>query len=132
LCAKPVAAFPSLDLITSPKCPDLQKVFLMLSIALEKQNVLFWQKMMLQSGWDVFKNKTWWWIHHGHDGFNIGKDVPLPGTKLWVEMIKLRPGGWLAREESLDVVSPSKSVKDLLDVGLMIEDPLTGHMPRHG
>jgi hypothetical protein len=27
------------------------------------------------------------------DGFNIGKDVPLPGTKLWVEMIKLRPGG---------------------------------------
>jgi hypothetical protein len=22
-----------------------------------------------------------------------GKDVPLPGTKLWVEIIKLRPGG---------------------------------------
>jgi hypothetical protein len=21
---------------------------------------------------------------HGHDGFNIGKDVPLLGTKLWV------------------------------------------------
>jgi hypothetical protein len=60
-----------------------KKVFLMLSFALEKQNVLFWQKMMLQSGWDVFKNKTWWWIHHGHDGFNIGKYVPLPGTKLW-------------------------------------------------
>jgi hypothetical protein len=62
-----------------------KKVFLMLSFALEKQNVLFWQKMMLQSGWTVFKNKTWWWIHHGHDGFNIGKDVPLPGTKLWVK-----------------------------------------------
>jgi hypothetical protein len=61
-----------------------EKVFLMLSLALEKQNVLFWQKMMLQVGWDVFKNKTWWWIHHGHDGFNIGKDVPLPGTKLLV------------------------------------------------
>jgi hypothetical protein len=30
----------------------------MLSIALEKQNVLFLQKMMLQSWWDVFKNKT--------------------------------------------------------------------------
>jgi hypothetical protein len=29
----------------------------------------------------------------GLDGFNIGKDVPLPGTKLWVEKIKLRPGG---------------------------------------
>jgi hypothetical protein len=25
-------------------------------------------------------------------------------------------------------VSPSESIKDLLDVGLMIEDPLTGHM----
>jgi hypothetical protein len=23
----------------------------------------------------------------------FGKDVPLPGTKLWVEIIKLRPGG---------------------------------------
>jgi hypothetical protein len=48
------------------------------------------------------------------------------------EMIKLRPGGWIAQEESLGVVSPSESIKDLLDVGLMIEDPLTGHMPRHG
>jgi hypothetical protein len=27
----------------------------MLSPALEKQNVLFSKKMMLQSGWDVFK-----------------------------------------------------------------------------
>jgi hypothetical protein len=48
------------------------------------------------------------------------------------EMIQLRPGGWLAREESLGVVSPSKSIKDLVDVGLLIEDPLTGHMPHHG
>jgi hypothetical protein len=48
------------------------------------------------------------------------------------EMIKLRPGGWLVREESLDLVSPSESIKDLLDVGLMIEDLLTGHMPHHG
>jgi hypothetical protein len=50
----------------------------------------------------------------------------------WVEMIKLRPCGWLAREESLGVVSPSESIKDLVDVGLMTEDPLTSHMPRHG
>jgi hypothetical protein len=50
----------------------------------------------------------------------------------WVEMIKLRPGRWLAREESLSVVSPSESIKDLVDVGLLTEDPLTGHMPRHG
>ena len=50
----------------------------------------------------------------------------------WVEMIKLRSGGWLAREESLGVVSPSESIKDLVDVGLMIEDLLTGHMPHNG
>ena len=48
------------------------------------------------------------------------------------EMVKLRPDGWLAREESLGVVSPSESIKDRLNVGLMTEDPLTGHMPRHG
>jgi hypothetical protein len=33
---------------------------------------------------------------------------------------------------SLDIVSPSESIKDHTDVGLMIEDILTGHMPRHG
>jgi hypothetical protein len=27
-------------------------------------------------------------------------------------------------------VSPSESIKDLVDVGLMIEDLLTGHMPK--
>jgi hypothetical protein len=50
----------------------------------------------------------------------------------WVEMIKLRRGGWLAQERSLGVVYSSESIKDRLDVGLMTEDPLTGHMPRHG
>jgi hypothetical protein len=30
----------------------------MLSHALEKQNVLFSQKMMLQSGWDVFQKQN--------------------------------------------------------------------------
>jgi hypothetical protein len=40
--------------------------------------------MTLHMRWEVFKEKTWWWILHGHDGFNIWKDVPLPGTKLWV------------------------------------------------
>jgi hypothetical protein len=48
------------------------------------------------------------------------------------EMIKLRLGGWLAQEESLCVGSPSESIKDIVDVGLLIEDPLTGHMPHHG
>jgi hypothetical protein len=28
-------------------------------------------------------------------------------------------------------VSPSESIKDYLDVGLLTEDPLTGHMPHH-
>jgi hypothetical protein len=36
------------------------------------------------------------------------------------------------RRESLGVVSPSKSIKDRLDVGLLIEDLLTSHMPHHG
>jgi hypothetical protein len=36
LCVKPVAAFPSLDLITSPYSSVYKKVFLMLSFALEK------------------------------------------------------------------------------------------------
>jgi hypothetical protein len=29
-------------------------------------------------------------------------------------------------------VSPSESIKDRLDVDLLIEDLLTGHMPHHG
>jgi hypothetical protein len=47
-------------------------------------------------------------------------------------MMKLRPGGWLAREGSLGVVPLSESIKDCTDVGLMIEDLLTDHMPHHG
>jgi hypothetical protein len=35
-------------------------------------------------------------------------------------------------EKSLSAVSPFESLKDRADVGLMIEDLLTGHMPRHG
>jgi hypothetical protein len=54
--------------------------------------------------------------------------VPNFGFKL----IKLRPSGWLAWDGSLGVVSPSESIKDRVDVGLMIEDLLTGHMPHHG
>jgi hypothetical protein len=29
-------------------------------------------------------------------------------------------------------VSPSESIKDLVDVGMMIEDLLTSHMPHRG
>jgi hypothetical protein len=29
-------------------------------------------------------------------------------------------------------VSPSESLKDHVDVGLLTKDLLTGHMPRHG
>jgi hypothetical protein len=83
-------------------------------------------------GWDVFKIKF--------DGGSIMAMMGSTSEKMYLcqvpnfgfEMIKLRPDGWLAREERLGVVSPSKSIKDRVDVGLMIEDPLTGHMPHHG
>jgi hypothetical protein len=65
----------------------------MLSIALEKQNVLFSQKMMLQSGWDVFKKKL--------DGESIIAMMGSTSEKMYLcqvpsfgfEMIKLRPDG---------------------------------------
>ena len=44
--------------------------------------------------------------------------VPNFGLKI----IKLRPGGWLAREGSLGVVPPSESIKDRTNVGFMIEE----------
>jgi hypothetical protein len=37
-----------------------------------------------------------------------------------------------AREESLGVVSLSELLNDRVDVGLLTEEPLAGHMPRHG
>jgi hypothetical protein len=37
-----------------------------------------------QRGWYVLKIKFDGGSVKGLDGFNIGKDVPLPGTKLWV------------------------------------------------
>jgi hypothetical protein len=104
----------------------------MLSLALANKNVLSSQKMMLQNGWDVFENKTWWWIHHGHDGSTSEKMYLCQVPNYGFEMIKLRLGGWLAREESLGVVSPSESIKDRANIGLLTEDPLIGHMPRHG
>jgi hypothetical protein len=70
----------------------LLKSFLMLSFALENKMFCFKQKLMLHMGWEIFKEKTWWWIHHGHDGFNIWKDVPLSDTKLWVENDKDETG----------------------------------------
>jgi hypothetical protein len=45
---KTIPALPSLILITFLETLFLQKGFTMLSIALEKQNVLFLQKMMWQ------------------------------------------------------------------------------------
>ena len=105
----------------------------MLSLGLEKQKVLFLQNMMWQKWVGSFSKIKF-------DGGSIKALMGSTSEKMYLcqvpnfgfEMIKLRPGGWLAREESLGVVSPSESIKDLVDVGLMIEDPLTGHMPRHG
>jgi hypothetical protein len=55
LIAKTISALPSLDLITFLEIPVLQKRFLMLSLALEKQNVLFLQKMMWQKWVGCFR-----------------------------------------------------------------------------
>jgi hypothetical protein len=104
----------------------------MLSLALEKQNVLFLTKDDASSGWDVFKVKL--------DGGSIMVVMGSTSKKMYLcqvpnfglKIIKLRLGGGLARERSLSVVSPSESIKDRLDVGLLIEDLLTGHMPHHG
>ena len=104
----------------------------MLSLALEKQKVLFLQKMFGKVGGLFSKIKL--------DGGSIMAMMGSTSEKMYLyqvpnfgfEMIKLRPGGWLAREESLGVVSPSESIKDRADVGLLTEDPLTGHMPHHG
>jgi hypothetical protein len=54
--------------------------------------------------------------------------VPIFGFK-WLSWDWV---GDLHEKESLGVVSPSESIKDRLDVGLLTEDPLTGHMSRHG
>jgi hypothetical protein len=131
--AKQIDAFPSLRIWLPFLDPLFYKnVFLMLSFALEKQNVLFWQKIMLQVGGMFSKIKI--------DGGSIMAVMGSTSKKMYLcqvpnfgfEIIMLRPGGWLAWEESLGVVSPSESIKDLVDVGLLIEDPLTGQMPHHG
>jgi hypothetical protein len=106
---------------------------MMLSPALEKNKCF------------VF-NKRWYFTVDGMfskiklDGGSIMAMTSATSEKMYLcqvpnfgfEKIKLRLGRWLAREESLGVVSSSESIKDRLDVGLLTEDPLTGHMPRHG
>jgi hypothetical protein len=51
--AKPIAAFPSLELFTLPWLPVLLKSFLLLSLALENKNVL------------VFKKDLKRWVQYG-------------------------------------------------------------------
>jgi hypothetical protein len=58
LCAKPIAAFPSLKDDYQSLIICFIKKILILSLALEKQMFCFEQKMMLQVDWEVFKNKT--------------------------------------------------------------------------
>jgi hypothetical protein len=66
----------------------------MLSPALEKQNVLFSQKMILQSGWNIFQKRKL-------DGGSIMAMMGSTSVKMYLcqvpnfefEMIKLRPGG---------------------------------------
>jgi hypothetical protein len=88
--------------------------------------------MMLQVGWDVFKIKLDGGSIMAVMGSTLEKMYLFQVPNFGLKIIKLTPGGLLAREGSLGVVSPSESIKDLVDVGLLTEDPLTGHMPRHG
>jgi hypothetical protein len=60
----------------------------MLSLALEKQKDLFYKRCLAKvEGFSKIKLDGE--SVKGLDGFNIGKDVPLPGTKLWVGSTKL-------------------------------------------
>jgi hypothetical protein len=56
----------------------------MLCLALEKQKDLFYKRCLAKVGGLFLKIKLDGESVKGLDGFNIGKDVPLPGTKLWV------------------------------------------------
>jgi hypothetical protein len=89
--------------------------------------------MMLHSGWDVFKNKL--------DRGSIMVVMGSTSEKMYLCQVpnfgvlndKVETGRvTCTRRESLGVVSSSESIKDRLDVGLLIEDLLTGHMPHHG
>ena len=88
----------------------------MLSIALEKQKDLFYKRWLAK--WEGCFSKI------KLDGESIMAMMDSTSEKMylcqvpsfWVKKIKLRPGGWLAREESLGVVSPSESIKDRVDV----------------
>jgi hypothetical protein len=92
LIAKTIPALPSLNLITFLDHP-FYKRFLMLSLALEKQNVLFLQKMMWQKWVGMFSKIK----------LDCGSIMVMMGStseKMYLcqvpnfgfEMIKLRPG----------------------------------------
>jgi hypothetical protein len=112
--------------------PVLFKSFLMLSLALENKMFCFKQRWCFI--WDgKFPKKRL-------DGESIMAMMGSTSEKMYLcqvpnfglQMIKTRPDEWLALEESLVVVSSFESLKDRVDVGLLTEDPLTGHMPHHG
>jgi hypothetical protein len=75
---------------------------------------LFCTKLLLCSKDVTFDPVPWFIIC-----VRLGPSTPGDYVRAWVLVprnpsvtIKLRPGGWLAREESLSVVSPSESIKD--------------------
>jgi hypothetical protein len=57
LCAKTIAAFPSLEIDYHSLLPDLLKSFLMFSFALENKMFCFKQKVMLHMGWEILQRK---------------------------------------------------------------------------
>jgi hypothetical protein len=53
-------------------------------------------------GWEFLQRKDWWWwIQNGRDGFNIWKEVPLSGSKLWVLNDKDETGRVYEKEVSV-------------------------------
>jgi hypothetical protein len=93
LIAKTIPALPSLDLITFLDHP-FYKRFLMLSLALEKQNVLFLQKDDVAKVGGMF-------LKINFDGGSIRALMGSTSENMYLcqvpsfgfEMIKLRPGG---------------------------------------
>jgi hypothetical protein len=74
--------------------PFYEKNFMVLSFALEKQNVLFSNKSDASHWMGIFTKENTYDGESvkGLDGFNIGKDVPQQGTKLWVLNNKAETG----------------------------------------
>jgi hypothetical protein len=78
--------------------------------------ICFYKRMMCYTSYGFLVEK--WKQTYGDGvikmlmGSSLEKSTPVEYQKWEKGLDKLRPGGWLAQEESLGVVSPSVSIKD--------------------